>query len=194
MYLLKGRLSRFALTGFMVLSGGSFASAASVCPTLAHTNTDCGFLITIGAGTSLAIAPVMGANAYDGSDDALVGIVNNSGAAYTGSFQLTGNGSGIFGFDGDGICTFTGAAYCSTAANNYQGPLNTFSNVTSTTDTGTVNVMGLAAGASTYFSLEGDPKSIVVNISPEPTTNLLLAGGLLLLGFFARRKGLPGRQ
>ncbi len=192
------QLSWLAFTLFLFLGGGSFASAASICPSTSNTNSDCGYIITIGSGGMLTGAPVTGANPYDGSDDALVGVVNNSATAYNGSFMMSGsgNGGGIFAFDNDGICTYTGAAYCSTAAYGYEGPMNTFSNISASGSMGTVNIMGLAAGASTFFSLEGSPASIggIVVGTPEPTTNFLLAGGLLLFGLFAWRKGLPGRQ
>src|SRR6185312_8146610 len=104
--------------------------------------------------------------AYDGSDDALIGVINNSGSVYTGSFTLTGsgNGGGLFDFENDGICTFsfTGNGYCTASQTNgtdpqdYYGPLSTYTNIGTTSvfhDTGTVNITGLAAGASTFFSL-----------------------------------------
>lgn len=189
-----------AVTIFSTLAFGSLASAASVCPTTSNTNTDCGFLLTIGTGNKITGAVVAGANPYDGSDDALVGIINNSGATYNGSFMLTGsgNGGGIFGFEGDGICAYTSAAYCSSAATGYEGPINTFSNINSGGTSGTINITGLAAGASTFFSLEGSPASIGAPIigpsAPEPGTSMLLGGGLLLLGLLSRKSRLFQRS
>lgn len=172
--------------------------SAAVCPTTASTNTDCGYILTIGTGGTVTGAAVAGANAYDGSDDALVGVVNNSGASYTGSITLTGsgNGGGIFDFDGDGICTFTNAAYCATAPTGYEGPINTFSNIKTTTvfdDTGSVNIAGLAAGSTTYFSLESSPSSIgggiiVGNGTPEPATMALLGAGLVAVYFGSKKR------
>jgi hypothetical protein len=170
-------------------------SASAVCPTTANTNTDCGYLITIGPGGALSGAPVAGANPYDGSDDALVGVINNSGSTYNGSITLigSGNGGGIFAFDGDGICTFTNAAYCATAATGYEGPLNTFANITTTSvfdDTGDVVFSGLAAGGTSYFSLESSPSSIglvvVGSSAPEPASIAILGSGLV--GLFLLRK------
>ena len=66
----------------------------------------------------------------------------------------------IFAFDGDGICTYVSASYCATATTKYEGPGVTFSGINSSGTTGTVNVSNLAAGATTYFSLEGSPASI----------------------------------
>lgn len=170
------------------------AAYAVVCPTTANTNTDCGYIITIGAGGVITGAPVAGANPYDGSDDALVGVVNNSGASYTGSFTLTGsgNGGGIMAFDGDGICTFTHASYCTPAGapTGYEGPINTFSNINANGTSGSVNITGLAAGGTTFFSLEGSPASIgnIVGATPEPSTFFLLGTGALGVAANLRRR------
>jgi hypothetical protein len=145
---------------------------------------------------------VAGANPYDGADDVLVGVQNLSGSTFTGSFTVTGsgNGGGLFAFDGDGICAYTGLAYCATAATGYEGPLNTFSAIKTTTvfdDTGTVNITGLAAGGTTYFSLESAPSTINGgtgpgitggNGAPEPATSLLFVGALGAGFAFARRR------
>ena len=178
--------------------------AAPVCPVTANTNSDCGFIITIGAGNVITGAAVANANPYDGSDDALIGVVNASGAVYTGSFILsgTGDGGGLFGFDGDGICTFTTlAAYCHTASasTGYEGPLNTFLSISPDQTTGTVSFagLGIGIGASTFFSLEGSPASIVASGGigtpvttqtgvPEPATLAILGAGLI--GMMATRR------
>ncbi len=138
-----------------------FANAA-VCPSTASTNTDCGYLITISSGGTITGAAVLGALPYDGSDDALIGVINNSGALYNGSFTLSGsgNGGGLFAFDGDGICAYVVAPYCATAATGYEGPLNTFTGINASGTMGTVVINGLADGATTFFSLESSPASI----------------------------------
>jgi hypothetical protein len=199
----------FSILAAMSISGSLMASP--ICPVTANTNTDCGFIITIGSGGSLTGVAVAGASPYDGSDDALIGIVNNSGSTFTGAITLmgSGNGGGLFGFDGDGICTFAGlfgsgpaSAYSYCSANqtagfdpgDYQGPINTFSNIHTTTifdDTGTVNVTGLLTGASTFFSVESAPNSFVPVItggSPEPGTMVLLGSGLIGMTYFVRRR------
>jgi hypothetical protein len=171
------------------------AWAAPICPVTGSTNTDCGYIITIGPGGVITGSAVAGANPYDGSDDALIGVVNNSGAVYTGSFTLTGsgNGGGIFGFDGDGICAYVNAPYCATAASGYEGPLNTFSGINGNGTTGTVNITNLGIGANTFFSLEGSPSSIsggivVGNPVPEPGSLMLLATGLVGAAGSIRRR------
>lgn len=196
---------------FCILLGGKGALAAPICPVTSNTNTDCGYILTIGPGNVVTTSVVAGANPYDGSDDALIGVVNNSGAAFTGAITLsgTGNGGGIFGFDGDGICTFIGpgasdasamGSYCSSAAtfgtdpDDYAGPLNTFSNISADYTTGDVDITGLAAGASTFFSLEGAPSTLnipnppVVASTPEPSSLVLLSSGLLGLATAVRRR------
>ena len=180
---------------FMAFAGSMMAS---VCPTTSYTNTDCGYIITINPNLSFTGTAVAGANAYDGSDDTLIGVTNDSKSTYNGSFTLTGsgNGGGLFAFESDGICTYTGASYCSTAATGYEGPLNTFSNITTMSvsdDTGTVNITGLAAGASTYFSLESAPSTIgVITITPgtapEPATVSMLGVGLAAIVFGIKRR------
>ena len=163
----------------MMLAASLITSATPVCPNTANTNTDCGALATINPDGSVIVTPVAGANPYDGSDDALVGIINNSGSTFNGSFTLSGsgNGGGLFAFDGDGICSFVTASYCATARTGYEGPGVTFSNINAAETSGTVNVANLLAGATTYFSLEGSPASIAPNLAPEPTTMSLFGLG-----------------
>ena len=162
---------------------------AAICPTTANTNSDCGYVITINPGDvitgSLVTVGGSPANPYDGNDDALIGVVNNSGSTFTGAIHLSGdgNGGGIFGFDGDGICTYTPASYCSTAATGYEGPDNTFANYLADDTMGDVVFSPLAAGATTFFSLEGSPASLVIPLPPTPPTGQTPEpGSIILLG------------
>ena len=116
---------------------------------------------------------------YDGADDTLVGIVNNSSTAIT-AITVSGPGSGLAGFDGDGICTyaagsangsgFAGDSYCSSAQmagtdpGDYAGPGTSFTLDPNSQDDVEVDFTGngLAAGNSTYFSLEGALTAAVV--------------------------------
>jgi len=179
------------VAAFASLSASTPAEAALICPTTSNTNTDCGYILTIASNGGITGAAVPGANPYDGSDDALIGVINNMSTPFTGAIVLSGsgNGGGIFGFDDDGICAYTHAAYCSTKQYGYEGPLNTFSNINGAETMGTVNIVGLAAGGTTFFSLEGSPASITINTQvPEPVTLSLFGAGIAGAAFIRRRK------
>ncbi|MGA2950164.1 MAG: MBG domain-containing protein [Candidatus Sulfotelmatobacter sp.] len=143
--------------------------------------TGCGVIITIPPSGQASAAPT-GEGPYDGSDDTLVGIINNSGAPLS-SITLSA-GTDIFGFDGDGPCNyaqFSNSIYSKPANPNdcfnypagvsttaqpgadpydYQGPDNTFTNYGSLT-TGTVNfITPIPNGGSTWFALEGPPSGL----------------------------------
>ena len=147
---------------------------------------------------------------YDTGDDTLVGIVNESSKPVYG-LQLSGESSGtdLFGFDGDGICTYatggsdaqgdsspgsgaafvggtglppagyTGDQYCDASqlagsagpngadpnGSDYEGPNNTFSNISPDTTSGDVDFTnGVSPGQSTYFSLEESLEPNQVNV------------------------------
>jgi len=115
---------------------------------------------------------------YDGADDTLVGIVNKSSASIA-AITVSGAGSGLAGFDSDGICTyatgangsgFAGDSYCTsqqtagTDPGDYAGPGTSFTLDPNSQDHVEVDFAGngLAAGNSTYFSLEGALTAAVV--------------------------------
>jgi RHS repeat-associated protein len=159
------------------------------CPAIGE-DTSCGILIQItNAANNILGDPTQ--PPYDGTDDTLIGLLNNSSDTI-GSIQLSSD-TDLFGFDGDGICTysFTGDAYCSTEATqgddpyDYEGPGTTFSDINSNLTGGTVNFSpGIAPGQTVYFSLEepltattvtaGGPtpgeQGGPVNLSENPTT------------------------
>src|SRR5438445_8188485 len=91
---LLGLLVAGALAGFSVPSW----AAPTTCPAVGRIGAGCNTLITITAGGTATVT-VPNANPYDGVEDTLVGIQNNSASAIS---SVTVTGSGIAGFDGDG--------------------------------------------------------------------------------------------
>jgi len=180
---------------------------AGVCPNtfnLANSG-QCNVELILDAGGTLNTVVVDSTHPYDGSEDQLVGVINEDPNANISSIGLTG--SGIFGLDGDGICTYQSAStpsgilgYCTssqvagTDPQDYQGPDNTFA--VTNANSGTVNFSSAITDASgtgiagtpnnsTFFSLEEAPSqtgfgstsvgTTPINATPEP-------GSLALLG------------
>ena len=171
------------------------ALAAGICPAYGYATGGCNEVITINANGSTTVTAGVGTT-YDGSDDALVGIVNNTSSTLS-SISLNGNGIGIFGFDGDGIDTFN-APGNSMDTTGYGGPDSYFTNISADQTMGTVDfVTALAAnGGSTYFSLEEafDPSNPPMpmpgptSVTPEPGSLLLLGSGALAMAGAVRRR------
>jgi hypothetical protein len=112
---------------------------------------------------------------YDGSDDTMVGILSNYSKTVN-AVTVTGPGTGLSEFDGDGLCTFISCSY--PAPTGYEGPANTFTTDNSLPDSAEVDFTGgLAPGASTYFSLEGALTSAVLTARRGT-----LANGYVALG------------
>ncbi len=168
------------------------------CPA-AGSATGCNTTIVINPGGTLTIAAGPGVTPYDGSDDDLVGILNNSGATVN-AIALSGSGSagGIFSFDGDGVDSYLTPAISpnpmDASSGGYGGPLSYFTNISAAQDSGMVNFIGgLASGAQTFFSLENSLGQAVItpggpSVTPEPGTLLLLGTGVLgLAGQIKRR-------
>ena len=134
------------------------------CPAVGQ-NTSCGILIFIDTDGSLRILYDPSQGPYDGIEDTLVGVQNNSNKTIQ-SIPLYG-GTDLFDFDGDGICGIDPnsppdnpqpfnprPAGCPFGPTGYEGPSVTLSAADSFNGTVTF-AKGLAPGASAYFSLEG---------------------------------------
>lgn len=222
---MRGLGLKLAFAIFVILLfSATRASAGTICPNGIGVNpflhspdsaaTGCNEVVTINADGSSSFA-IKDTEPYEESEDVLIGVVNNSSTALS-SLALTG--VGIFGFEGDGICTFTfvGSGYCSSAQmagtdpGDYQGPTSTYSAIAVDASSGTVNFGPSVAGGggSTYFSLEGVPTSLTVTAvnggtttgtgngngggtvsTPEPSVFLMLGVGLLgLMGLATMRR------
>ncbi len=194
--------------------GTSTTAPFNECPAIGFDNS-CGLLIVVSNngeqvlqdnnnGASGATTTAGQQTPYDDIDDTLVGIVNESSKPLY-AIQLSGESTGtpLFGFEGDGICTYalngaststgpgtggtqlttpggyTGDSYCNAAqlagasaasgpdpnGSDYEGPNNTFSNISTDTESGNVDFTnGVAPGQSTYFSLEDSLAPNQVNV------------------------------
>jgi hypothetical protein len=182
---------------------------ANPCPPVG-ADTNCGVVITILQAGNTA-CPSAGCytisnnqGPYDGIDDTLIGIVNNSNLPITSVVLSSGpGGTDIFGFDGDGICgisTTTNLPFapappaCPYGPTGYEGPGTSFSNISADQTTGTVTFNPPIPPASAnggqpgtaYFSLENDLtaatacSTIINNSVPNPPN---LGGSGLLNGY-----------
>ncbi len=154
-------------------------------PATLGSATDCGALINVtavdemGKATAFTVTNLGNGNPYDATqtsagEDTLIGIQNNSSGTLT-SITLS-SAVTAFGFDGDGPCDFGKANYggstqdCFGGQFGYEGPNNTFSNISNNKMSGTVNFFtpcdgecdptpGIGSGVSTWFALEGPPQA-----------------------------------
>ena len=151
---------------------------------VAHDVTGCGALITVtgvdsetGAATFFTVKNLGNGNPYDGADDTLVGIVNNSGHPLN-SITLTAPVTGaeaLFNFEDDGPCHYNGHSPCNPSPADYQGPQNTFTGINNGKTSGTVLFSPAIPSCegqfcnSTWFALEGTPDSLTTVTQTQPT-------------------------
>jgi len=153
--------------------------AYAQCPAIGR-DSGCGILITVNPDETGRIATDPAQNPFDGSDDTLIGIQNNSGATLQ-SIRLSSSLT-IFGLDRDGLCSghYVGTPRgCPFGPTGYEGPGTRFA----ATDyyRGTVFFTdGLAPGASTYFSLEAAVTAAAITLKHVTgRVSVILLGGPL---------------
>ena len=176
--------------------------AGTICPNVSASTgvsisgtTGCNFIITFNSNGSITTSGPGGY--YDaGGDDALVGVVNDKSTTIS-SFSLTATDD-IFGFDGDGIGSYTGVTNAKdTSDGNYGGADAYFTNITGVDGPGTVNFITPVAanGGTQYFSLENainlSAPPVVGSGVPEPSTWAMMLLGFAGLGFAGYRKVRP---
>ena len=215
------RFTKHLLAGTMLAGVGTLgvmapAQAANVCPAVGYATLGCDLIITLNSNGTASVTPGPSAGiptfkpgTYDGSDDTLIGLVNNSGGSVNKLF-LSAN-TDIFGFDGDGIepnpnptsgqpglgLTTAPPGYqgtdSTTGSFNLAGPFNSFSGTTPSKDAGIVNFPGgIPYGGSAFWSLE-EPLTAasftkVSTCVPEPASMLLLGAAFAGFGMLRRRK------
>jgi len=125
---------------------------------------------------SVTVLGDSGVGPYDGGDDTLVGVQNNSSSPVTAITVSGPTRSGIFGFDGDGLCRYVSVT-C--GVYGYEGPNTTFVRDPANFDHGEVDfaAAGLGAHMAAYYSLEGALNSAALT-AREGT----LAGRYVALG------------
>ena len=209
--------------GSVVFTGGTSCATDTVTATVApppqfpqcppvDQDTGCQFLITA-SDNGTTIANDASQTAYEGADDSLIGIVNNSSAPIT-SVPLSAPSSAVlFGFEDDGICNVTAPVPvgCQPIAGSPagsvcgQGATCTFpappGQPAGYVEPGNIpgSTQNSYEGPTTWFSnVSADTSTGVVNFSPalqpgqstyfsleEPPVNTLAAGGGPQGGTFA---------
>lgn len=195
----RGRGVIFGLAATVALVFASTASASAPtppfnqCPAVGFDKS-CGTLIVINPGGSVVSFHDSTQGPFDGVEDTMIGVQNNSSATVT-NIPLKGSTApGIFAFDGDGVCSGVNSsgeggflpppAGCPFGPTSYEGPNTSFT--ISNENEGTVDFLNgtLAPGESTYFSLEGDVNLECTGSSCEvgPSDQPLTAEGQNLSG------------
>ena len=184
---------------------------SGLCPIDGTVASDCNLIITFNADGSVTTSG-SGGN-YDGTEDALIGVLNNSNNSIS-SFHISSTTASppIFYLEGDGINYFTGVTNAAAGLSDpalytnmgytppnpyidqYGGADAYFTGIAADLMSGTVNFLTpiAAGGGMDYFSLEGSidiaaPPRITTTV-PEPASIALLGLGLAGLGAMQRRK------
>jgi hypothetical protein len=202
--MMKTKITKLFLAGGLLTASSLFGAA--ICPTTSSTTgTDasgCSLLITFGsAGTTITTTDI---GPYDGIEDVTVGVINNTSNPLSSITLNSSSGTDAFGFESDGIQTFTsinGVAIGTGGGTTYEGPNSTFDMSGVVGGDGTLVIRfapAIGAGGSDYFSLEGTPAiggGITVGGGggnpggvPEPANLMMLGTALGAVGLLIRRR------
>jgi hypothetical protein len=152
-------VSALAAGGSLAAAPAALAASFTECPAIG-ASPGCEILLTVNANGTVSVQGDSSAGTFDGSDDTLIGIINNSATAVK-AVTVSGPGSDLSGFDGDGICSgdygsWNGSAGCPYGPTGYEGPGTSFVTDPSLPDSAEVDFTGgLAPSGKAYFSLEG---------------------------------------
>ena len=152
-------VSALAVGGSLAAAPAALAASFTECPAIG-ASPGCEILLTVNANGTVSVQGDSSVGTFDGSDDTLIGIINNSATAVK-AVTVSGPGSDLSGFDGDGICSggygsWNGSAGCPYGPTGYEGPGTSFVTDPSLPDSAEVDFTGgLAPGGKAYFSLEG---------------------------------------
>lgn len=123
------------------------------CPSVG-ASPSCQILVVVNPDSSVSVYGDSNISPYDGGDDTLVGVENQSSTPVD-AITVTGPGTGLGGLDGDGLCSF-GVAGCPFGPTGYEGPGTSLVTKASLPDDAEIDFTGgLGAGKAAYFSLEG---------------------------------------
>ena len=108
----------------LLISGcASSAFANGQCPAIGQSQ-GCGILIVV-TNTGINVLEDPDVGPFDGSEDSLVGVQNDSSTTVS-QVTLSGGAVNIFGFEGDGLCAFTACEWLHPTT--YEGPTTSFAN------------------------------------------------------------------
>jgi hypothetical protein len=150
----------FSVLGLVVGANSAAASSLGIpkapytaCPQIGQSPS-CAVLLVVYPDQSITVYQDPSVGPYDGVEDTLVGVVNQSDITLH-AITVNGPGSGLGQLDGDGLCAFS-VAGCPFGLTGYEGPNTAIKTDPARPDSAEIDFpAGLKPGDSTYFSLEG---------------------------------------